>query len=229
MKGINVLGLGATFAAVAGAITLSSSSAQAFTFTPKDHLSGTASFQIEKAGNLGVKDGNGSFFNFGDLSLAKGQRYSTLTGTFAVEEGSTGNFEGYNTDGDKTDNSYIIRDFDFASVPLSITDFLSYDDGAGGQDEWSIDWNNIKVDKDITKEENGIKFRDITLSGEALFKSGNKVSGAGSFATTIRIDRATGNATLEFGVKAVPEPASVLGLLAVGVLGAGSLKRKKSS
>lgn len=229
MKGINVLGLGATFAAVAGAITLSSSSAQAFTFTPKDHLSGTASFQLEKAGTLGVKDGTGSFFNFGDLSLSKSQRYSTSTGTFAVEEGSTGNFESYNTDGDKTNSSYIIRDFDFASVPFSITNFLSYDDGASGQDEWSIDWNNINVDEDITKVVNGINYRDITLSGDALFKSGNQVSGAGSFATTIRINQATGNATLEFGVKAVPEPASVLGLLAVGALGAGSLKRKKSS
>jgi PEP-CTERM motif len=218
MKGINVLGLGATFAAVAGAITLSSSSAQAFTFKSGDHLSGTASFRLE----------NGSFFNFANLSNLS-QRYASPTGTFAVEEGSTGNFEDYITFGDKTNSAYQIKDFDFSSVPFSIPNFLSYNDGSGGKDEWSIDWNNIKVDKNDPKVVDGITFRDITLSGEALFKSGNEVSGAGSFATTIRINQTTGNATFEYGIKAVPEPASVLGLLAVGALGAGSLKRKKSS
>ncbi|MCU0534450.1 MAG: PEP-CTERM sorting domain-containing protein [Hydrococcus sp. Prado102] len=225
MKGINVLGLGATFAAVAGAITLSSSSAQAFTFKPGDLLSGTATFQLEKVGQPGQKNGNGSFFNFADLSKPVAQHYSTNTGTFEVESESKGNFTDYINNGLPANSAYTIKDFDFSSVPFSITNFLSYNDGNGGKDEWSMDWKNIEIIQDSKTRGS----RVISLIGDAGFKSGNQVSGIGSLATTIRINQATGNATFEYEVQAVPEPASVLGLLAVGALGAGSLKRKKSS
>jgi hypothetical protein len=211
MKGINVLGLGATFAAVAGAITLSSSSAQAFTLVPTDRLFGSADFEI-------VGDAKTSLqFDFADVN----EEVGTPGGVFRVSKfNSTNVFDVY--------KKLAIQDVTFANG-VNLTNFLSYDDGVGGKEDFSLNWNNIKITYDVydpTTDE-----RKILIKGTALFvgKNGGTYSGVGDAVGQLTVDYKTGQANFDYKVKAVPEPASVLGLLAVGALGAGSLKRKKSS
>jgi PEP-CTERM motif len=209
MKGINVLGLGATFAAVAGAITLSSSSAQAFTLVPTDRLFGSADFEI-------VGDAKTSLqFDFADVN----EEVGTPGGVFRVSKfNSTNVFDAY--------KKLAIQDVTFANG-VNLTNFLSYDDGVGGKEDFSLNWNDIKITYDVydpTTDE-----RKILIKGTALFvgKNGGNYSGVGDAVGQLTVDYKTGQANFDYKVKAVPEPASVLGLLAVGALGAGSLKRKQ--
>jgi hypothetical protein len=212
MKGINVLGLGATFAAVAGAITLSSSSAQALTLVAGDRLFGSANFKI-------VGDANTSLqFDFADA----GDEVDTPGGVFKVNTfNSTNVFDTY--------TELAIKDVTFANG-VNLSSFLSYDDGVGGKDDFSLDWKNIGIMQDIVIGSQ--RFIDITGSAVFIGKTGGSYSGIGTATGQLTVDLGTGQANFDYKVQkveSVPEPASVLGLLAVAALGAGSLKRKKSS
>jgi PEP-CTERM motif len=220
MKGINVLGWGATFAAVAGAITLSSSSAQALNLVVGDRLYGDANFKI-----LGDARTSLQF----DFYNASGQA-GTSGGVFTVDTDlSTDAFDPY--------NELVIKDVTFnKNNSIDLSGFLSYDDGANGLDDFYIDWNDVVIGNDIIIGNQ--RFIDITGSAVFTSKNGEIYSGVGSATSLskakgkLTVDLGTGKAIFDYTVdkaESVPEPASVLGLLAVGALGAGSLKRKKSS
>lgn len=203
---------------VMGLLTVMTPSAEAVTFNPGDVLSGQAAFQV-------IGD-SATSLNF-DFLNEVGQ--TGTGGTFGVNFGSTGGFEAYINGGATTNPAYSIQDTDFGSI-TSITSFLSFDEGSGGRDPWSMDWNNISITNDSTF--NGIRFIDIV--GDAVFRGSNTVSGTGGLAPVLTTGRANarvkvtqGGASFVYAV-AVPEPFTILGTVAaIGFGGLFQLERSK--
>lgn len=184
--------------------------AQAFNPAPSDLLSGFANFDFtEENGELTFDFRGGS---------------TDGEGLFLIDDTSTGVFGDYATN--QFESSNVIKDFTYSGSMFTIANFLSYNDGVGGKDEWSMDWTNIKLNNVWTNGK--LAFYDFT--GGATYYAGygdTKVAtGVGGFQGLITVDKGTGTSTLSY--KAVPEPFTMLGAgAALGLV--GMLKKRKSA
>jgi hypothetical protein len=212
------IALGSAIVSAIGAVWCATitSPAMAVTFGPGDRFQGNALFRINGDVNTSLS------FDFLDEAKVSGGSI----GNFGISN-STGAFVPYDTDGAINSSSHIIKDTNFKLG--SQTDFMKYDDGVGGLDEWSIDLAAINIVSDTIAG----KFRFVDIGGQATFKSENIVQGIGGFQGLIKIDRTTQTAQFDFETESVPEPLTILG---TGMaLGFGGLfkrelaKQKKNS
>jgi hypothetical protein len=152
---------------------MASAPAQAIIFAPGDFLSGNTSFKV--IGNSATSL-NFDFLNNGVAG--------TPTGTFGIDSTSTGAFVPYINSAALNDTDYQIKDADFSTV-TSIPDFLSFNDGVGGSDDWSIDWTNIVVKTDVSAGD----LRFLDFDGLAVFKGSNTINGTGGLTGLITINK----------------------------------------
>ncbi|MEL7034372.1 MAG: PEP-CTERM sorting domain-containing protein [Cyanobacteria bacterium J06592_8] len=202
--------LGAVISTIGLVAGVTASPATAITFSQGDRFTGTTNFNIN--GNAATS----LDLDFLDVNGNSGGG----TGNFGIANATAvGAFSDYTTNsaivGENT-----IRDTNFG-VAGSVVDFLSYDDGAGGLDEWSIDLTNISIENDFISG----NMRFVDIGGLAIFKGDNQVQGSGGFQALLTIDQTTNQAQFDFEAEAVPEP---LTLLSTGVAAgfAGLFKRQ---
>lgn len=198
---------------VASVSVLTSSPAEAVTFNIGDRF--TANSQFTLVGDPATS----LHFDFLDVGGNTGG-----PGNFGIDNfTATGAFVDYTT-GSQVRSEYTIQNVDFGSA-TEVASFLSFDDGLGGLDEWSMDLTSINLVNDWTV--GNIRFIDV--AAKSLFTSDNVVVGSGGFQGLISINQINNTAQFDFEVTSVPEPMTLLGAgVAFGMM-AGLLKRQPST
>ncbi|MFO7028988.1 PEP-CTERM sorting domain-containing protein [Limnospira fusiformis CCALA 023] len=209
---LNQIKFAAIAASVASVSVLTSSPAEAVTFNIGDRFTANAQFTL-------VGDSSTSlFFDFLDVDGNTGG-----PGNFGIDNfTAVGSFVDYTT-GSQVRSEYTIQNVDFGSA-TQVANFLTFNDGLGGLDEWSMDLTSINVVSDSAV--NNMRFVDIYAT--ALFRGDNVAQGGGGYQGLIRIDREFNTAQFDFEVTSVPEPMGIIGAgVAFGMM-AGLLKRQPS-
>ncbi|MCC5899175.1 MAG: PEP-CTERM sorting domain-containing protein [Phormidium sp. BM_Day4_Bin.17] len=206
---------------VAGLSLLTAAPAEAFTLTFEngDMFGGDAVFDL-------VGDPATSY-NFDFLDVDGNSTGLGNYGNWGMNHG-TGTFAPYVTGG-LISEGYLIKSVDFATAGTSISSFLGYDKTQPGADatlaSWWMDLENITYDDIVVGGT-----RVMGISGDAVFRSGNEVTGTAAFSTQIiRHKDNPHSISFDAVVKDVPEPTGVIGAGIAVTMMAGLRKRSKQN
>jgi hypothetical protein len=211
--------------AVLGIATAIAAPAQAASINPFDLFEGAASQFVTNGSLLGSFDSLS--FDFLDETGSTG----SPDGTLIVELGSTGFFDTYQTgsavDCDQTNPNCFILDTTGASILAGLPSFLGYNGALA--DQWVLDLGDVTIAGDV----NNGSTREIDLDFTGTFRNlttSQSIGAEGDLTFEFFLtgpNAGSGNFQIEAQATGVPEPGTILGLLAVGGLGMVSRFKKQ--